>query len=101
MDDLHQAIEMLHCEIPATNARKRRQAKSRAVQLQKFAIGDYLLVSQVSRQGNKLSLDWRGASKIVRVVADYITQELVQPFDLSLHHACRLTMHYEGGNDVT
>ncbi|RHY83440.1 hypothetical protein DYB26_004720 [Aphanomyces astaci] len=29
------------------------------------------------------------------------TQQLVQPYDLSLHHACRLKMYCEGGRDVT
>ncbi|RHX97605.1 hypothetical protein DYB25_007616 [Aphanomyces astaci] len=51
--------------------------------------------------GEQAVLDRRGTSKIVRVVTDYVTQQLVQPYDLSLHHACRFTMYYEGGNDVT
>ncbi|RLO04315.1 hypothetical protein DYB28_001016 [Aphanomyces astaci] len=51
--------------------------------------------------GEQAVLDRRGTSKIVRVVTDYVTQQLVQPYDLSLHHACRITMYYEGGNDVT
>ncbi|KAH9119530.1 hypothetical protein AeMF1_007830, partial [Aphanomyces euteiches] len=29
------------------------------------------------------------------------TQELVPPYDLSLHHACRLKMYCEGGRDVS
>ena len=29
------------------------------------------------------------------------TQQLVQPYGLSLHHACRLKMYCEGGRDVT
>ncbi|KAF0757346.1 hypothetical protein AaE_004292, partial [Aphanomyces astaci] len=108
MDELHEAMEQLHREVAATSAKKRRQArdrqaKSKAIQLQKFAIGDFVLVGQVSRKGNKLSLHWRGPSKIVRVVTDYVmeTQQLVQPYDLSLHHACRLKMYCEGGRDVT
>ncbi|RLO00367.1 hypothetical protein DYB28_011438, partial [Aphanomyces astaci] len=86
-----------------SDAKRDRQAKSKAVQLQKFAIGNFVLVGQVSRQGNKLSLQWRGPSKIVRVVTDYVmeTQQLVQPYDLSLHHAGRLKMYCEGGRDVT
>ena len=28
------------------------------------------------------------------------TQQLVQPYGLSLHHACRLKMYCEGGRDV-
>ncbi|RHZ41930.1 hypothetical protein DYB26_013847, partial [Aphanomyces astaci] len=98
----------LHREVAATSAKKRRQAcdrqaKSKAVQLQKFAIGDFVLVGKVSRQGNKLFLHWRGPSKIVRVVTDYVmeTQQLVQPYDLSLHHTCRIKMYCEGGRDVT
>ncbi|KAF0774469.1 hypothetical protein AaE_001831, partial [Aphanomyces astaci] len=42
MDELHEAMEQLHREVAATIAKKRRQArdrqaKSKAVQLQKFA----------------------------------------------------------------
>ncbi|ETV93737.1 hypothetical protein H310_12313 [Aphanomyces invadans] len=29
------------------------------------------------------------------------TQQLVGPFDLSTHHACRLKMYHEGGREVT
>ncbi|ETV74096.1 hypothetical protein H257_11398 [Aphanomyces astaci] len=58
MDELHQAMEQLHREMAATSAKKRRQArdhltKSKAVQL---AIGGFVHVGQVSRQGHKLSL---------------------------------------------
>ncbi len=79
MTELHEAMEQLHREVAATSAKKRRQArdrqaKSKAVQLQKFAIGDFVLVGQVSRKGNKLSLHWRGPSKIVRVVTDYVDE---------------------------
>ncbi|RHZ38226.1 hypothetical protein DYB26_002862, partial [Aphanomyces astaci] len=80
-----------------------RQAKAKAVKLQKFAIGDFVLDGQMPHQGNKLSLHWRGPSKIVRVVTDYVmeTQQLVRLYDLSLHHAHRLKMYSEGDRDVT
>ena len=68
--EFHEAMEQLHKEVAATSAKKRRQehdrqAKSKTVQVQKIAVGDILLVGHVSRQGNKLSLHWRGPSKIV------------------------------------
>ncbi|RHY81589.1 hypothetical protein DYB31_013734 [Aphanomyces astaci] len=71
-------MEQLHRELAPTSAKKRRQArdrqaKSKAIQLQKFAIGDFVLVGQVSRQSNNLSLHWRSPCKIVRVVADMKT----------------------------
>ncbi|ETV66265.1 hypothetical protein H257_17234 [Aphanomyces astaci] len=80
-----------------------RQAKAKAVKLQKFAIGDFVLVVRMPHQGNKLSLHWHGPSKIVRVVTDYVmeTQRLVRLYDLSLHHARRLKMYSEGDCDVT
>ncbi|RHZ24223.1 hypothetical protein DYB26_004714, partial [Aphanomyces astaci] len=58
MDELHEAMEQLYREVAATSAKKRRQArdrqaKSKAVQLQQFEIGNFVLVGQVSRQGNK------------------------------------------------
>ncbi|KAH9120977.1 hypothetical protein AeMF1_007095, partial [Aphanomyces euteiches] len=108
MAELHEAMNQLHRDLASTSAKKRqqareRQAKKKAVQLQKFSIGDFVLVGHVTRHANKLSLHWRGPSKIVRVVTDYVmeTQELVPPYDLSLHHACRLKMYCEGGRDVT
>ncbi|RHY25310.1 hypothetical protein DYB25_008551, partial [Aphanomyces astaci] len=63
MDELHEAMEQLHREVAATIAKKRRQArdrqaKSKAVQLQKFAISNIVLVGQVSCQCNKLPLHW-------------------------------------------
>ncbi|CAK4677833.1 unnamed protein product, partial [Aphanomyces euteiches] len=100
-------MNQLHRDLASTSAKKRRQARERAkkkaVQLQKFSVGDFVLVGHVTRHANKLTLHWRGPSKIVRVVTDYVmeTQELVPPYDLSLHHACLLKMYCEGGRDVT
>ncbi|CAK4768495.1 unnamed protein product [Aphanomyces euteiches] len=70
-------MNQLHRDLASTSAKKRlqareRQAKKKAVQLQKFSVGDFVL-----------------------------TQELVSPCDLSLHHACRLKLYCEGGRDVT
>ncbi|ETV66651.1 hypothetical protein H257_16955 [Aphanomyces astaci] len=75
---------------------RQRQSKSKAVQLQTFAIDDFVLVDDVSRQVKKLSLHWHGPSK--SPVAD--TQHLKQPYNLSHHHACRLKMYCEGGRDM-
>ncbi|RHZ07742.1 hypothetical protein DYB37_013275 [Aphanomyces astaci] len=106
MDELHEAMEQLHCEKATTSAKKRsqardRQAKSKPVQLLKLTIRDFVLVGQVPRQGNKLSLHWRSPSKIFQFMLDMETQQLLQPYDLSLYHACRLKMYCEGGRDVT
>ncbi|KAF0730914.1 hypothetical protein Ae201684_011796 [Aphanomyces euteiches] len=108
MAELHEAMNQLHRDLASTSAKKRRQARERqakkkAVQLQKFSVGDFVLVGHVTRHANKLTLHWRGPSKIVRVVTDYVmeTQELVPPYDLSLHHAYRLKMYCEGGRDVS
>ncbi|RLO09336.1 hypothetical protein DYB28_003759 [Aphanomyces astaci] len=48
MDELHEAMEQLHREVAVTSAKKRcqardRQAKSMAVQVQKYVIGDVQL----------------------------------------------------------
>ncbi|RHY78931.1 hypothetical protein DYB31_011366 [Aphanomyces astaci] len=81
MEELPEAMEQLHREVAAASAKKRRQArdrqaKSKAVQLQKFAIVDFVLIGSVP-----------------------LRQEV--PYDLSLDHACRLKMYCEGGHDVT
>ncbi|KAG9408722.1 hypothetical protein AC1031_022134 [Aphanomyces cochlioides] len=106
--EFQKSMDQLHRDLASTSAKKRRQARERqakkkSFQLQKFSVGDFVLVGQVTRQGNKLTLRWRGPYKIVRVVTDYVmeTQQLVPPYDLSLHHACRLKMYCEGGRDVT
>ncbi|ETV68342.1 hypothetical protein H257_15665 [Aphanomyces astaci] len=62
MQKLHEAMEQLHREV---------------IQLQKFAIGDFFLLGQVSRQRNKVSLQWRDPGKIVRVVTEYVMAEYV------------------------
>ncbi|KAF0702890.1 hypothetical protein AaE_015650 [Aphanomyces astaci] len=51
-------LDQLHGVVAATSAKKRRQArdrqaKSKAVLLQKFAIGDFVLIGQVSSQGQQ------------------------------------------------
>ncbi|RHZ02322.1 hypothetical protein DYB31_013831 [Aphanomyces astaci] len=58
MDELHEAMEQLYREVAATSAKKRRQArdrqaKSKAVQLQQFEIGNFVLVGlQVVKLGD-------------------------------------------------
>ncbi|KAF0703261.1 hypothetical protein AaE_015465 [Aphanomyces astaci] len=52
MEELPEAMEQLHREVAAASAKKRRQArdrqaKSKAVQLHKFAIVDFVLVGSV------------------------------------------------------
>ncbi|CAK4768299.1 unnamed protein product [Aphanomyces euteiches] len=54
-------MNQLHRDLASTSAKKRlqareRQAKKKAVQLQKFSVGDFVLVGHVTRHANKLSL---------------------------------------------
>ncbi|ETV78291.1 hypothetical protein H257_07878 [Aphanomyces astaci] len=40
---------------------------------------------------------------VTRVITDYVmeTQQLVPPYEVMAHHACRLKMYHEGGREVT
>ncbi|RHZ29993.1 hypothetical protein DYB37_011664 [Aphanomyces astaci] len=49
---------------------RQRQSKSKPVQLQTFAIYDFFLVDDVSRQVKKLSLHWHGPSKILQMYCE-------------------------------
>ncbi|KAF0731194.1 hypothetical protein Ae201684_011457 [Aphanomyces euteiches] len=92
MEELQEAMNQLHRDLASTSAKKRRQARERqakkkAVQLQTFSVGDFVLVAHVTRHANKLTLHWRGPSKIVRVVTDYRTGGRDVSEDLADHIA--------------
>ncbi|OQR97894.1 hypothetical protein THRCLA_06835 [Thraustotheca clavata] len=82
--------------------REHREMKKK-VKLAKSALGDFVLVAKVVKFPNKLALNWRGPARVVRAVSDYLmeVEQLVEPYDVSLHHASRLKMYAEGGLEVT
>ncbi|RHY24970.1 hypothetical protein DYB32_008587, partial [Aphanomyces invadans] len=93
--------------IVASAAKKRAKARGRRrslrrVELAKFALGDFVLAARAVQHPSKLSLRWSGPYRVVKVLSDYLMemQQLVPPFDTSLHQACRLKMYCEGGRDV-
>jgi hypothetical protein len=92
LDDMHDDMAQISDDRRAS-ARKSRAKKAR-VQLAKFDIGDFVLVANVLSRANKLALQWRGPSRIIRVVSDYLmeVQALAPPHATSLHHASRLKL---------
>ncbi|RHZ14148.1 hypothetical protein DYB26_011490, partial [Aphanomyces astaci] len=83
-------------------ARGRRDRKSE-VKFARFSVGDFVLVESVVNRPTKLAMHWREPCQVTRVIADYmmISQQLVPPYDVTVHHACRLKMYHEGGREVT
>ncbi|KAH9088946.1 hypothetical protein LEN26_019336 [Aphanomyces euteiches] len=102
------ALNELHRDVVAKSDKLRKQARKRrdekaSVKLANFSVGDFVLVGSVAKQPTKLSLVWRGPEQVTRVVTDYVmeTQQLVPPYGVSLHHACRMKMYAEAGREVT
>ncbi|RLO00618.1 hypothetical protein DYB28_012023 [Aphanomyces astaci] len=83
-------------------ARGRRDRKSQ-VKFAGFSVGDFVLVGSVVNRPTKLALHWRGPCQVTRVITDHVmeTQQLVPPYEVTVHHACRLKMYHEGGREVT
>ncbi|KAH9120903.1 hypothetical protein AeMF1_007124 [Aphanomyces euteiches] len=97
MAELAVALNELHRDVVAKSDKLRKQARKRrdekaSVKLTNFSVGDFVLVGSVVKQPTKLSLVWRGPEQVTRVVTDYVmeTQQLVPPYGVSLHHACRM-----------
>ncbi|KAH9086029.1 hypothetical protein Ae201684P_005725 [Aphanomyces euteiches] len=108
MAELAVALNELHRDVVAKSDKLRKQARKRrdekaSVKLTNFSVGDFVLVGSVVKQPTKLSLVWRGPEQVTRVVTDYVmeTQQLVPPYGVSLHHACRMKMYAEAGLEVT
>ncbi|RQM29362.1 hypothetical protein B5M09_011611 [Aphanomyces astaci] len=81
-------------------ARGRRDRKSQ-VKFAGFSVGDFVLVGSVFNLPTKLALHWRGPCQVTRVITDHVmeTQQLVPPYKVTVHHACRLKMYHEGGRE--
>ncbi|RLO05141.1 hypothetical protein DYB28_005661, partial [Aphanomyces astaci] len=94
--DLQVALEEMHRNV-AVRSDKLRQ------QLAGFLVGDFVLVGSVVNRPTKLALHWRGPCQVTRVITDHVmeTQQLVPPYEVTVHHACRLKMYHEGGREVT
>ncbi|ETV90961.1 hypothetical protein H310_14305 [Aphanomyces invadans] len=101
LDDLHL---MSHCKArsyagkPGTCMGERRTSAWR-----KFAVGDIVLVGWVLKYPNKLALNWKGPYRVSRADSDYVmeVQQLVEPYEISLHHASRLKFFCDADLDVT
>ncbi|RLO10054.1 hypothetical protein DYB28_011967 [Aphanomyces astaci] len=106
--DLQVALEEMHRNVVVRSdklcqqARGRRDRKSQ-VKFAGFSVGDFVLIGSVVNRPTKLALHWRGPCQVTRVITDHVmeTQQLVPPYEATVHHACRLKIYHEGGRDVT
>ncbi|ETV69592.1 hypothetical protein H257_14731 [Aphanomyces astaci] len=80
----------------------RRDRKSQ-VKFAGFSVGEFVLVGSVVNRPTKLALHWREPCQVTRVITDHVmeTQQLVPPYEVTVHHACRLKMCHEVGREVT
>jgi hypothetical protein len=107
VNELSASLEQLHRDWAETaegkRARKRaaRELKN-GVKWANFSLGDFVLVANVAKYPNKLAVLWRGPYRVVRVVSDFLmeVQQLVQPYDITLHHACRLRVYAEADREL-
>ncbi|RHZ08482.1 hypothetical protein DYB31_008999 [Aphanomyces astaci] len=83
-------------------ARGRRDRKSQ-VKFAGCSVGDFVLVGSVVNRPTKLALHLPGPCQVTRVITDHVmeTQQLVPPYEVTVHHAYRLKMYHEGGREVT
>jgi hypothetical protein len=77
--ELRSALDSMHRDIAAHSAKLRCQARARRgkkpqVVLPLFIVGEFVLVGSVVSRPSKLALCWRGPSKIVRVITDYVIE---------------------------
>ena len=108
MSELAVALNELHREVAAKSDKLRKQARNRRdkkadAKHTNFSVGDFVLEGSVVKRPTKLSLVWRGPEQVTRVVTDHVieTQQLVPPYGVSLHHACRMKLYCAGGREVT
>ncbi|RLO02698.1 hypothetical protein DYB28_013052, partial [Aphanomyces astaci] len=106
--DLQLALEEMHRNVAVRSDKLRQQARGRRdrksqVKFAGFSVGDFVLVGSVVNRPTKLALHWRGPCQVTRVITDHVmeTQQLVPPYEVTVHHACRLKMYHEGGREVT
>ncbi|RLO13509.1 hypothetical protein DYB28_014427 [Aphanomyces astaci] len=98
----------MHRNVAVRSDKLRQQARGRhdrksQVKFAGFSVGDFVLVGSVVNRPTKLALHWRGPCQVTRVITDHVmeTQQLVPPYEVTVHHACRLKMYHEGGREVT
>ncbi|RHZ39557.1 hypothetical protein DYB31_012767, partial [Aphanomyces astaci] len=103
---LQVALEEMHRNVTVRSDKLRQQARGlrdrkSQVKFAGFSVGDFVLVGLVVNRPMKLALHWRG--QVTRVITDHVmeTQQLVTPYEVTVHHACRLKMYHEGGREVT
>ncbi|KAH9108266.1 hypothetical protein LEN26_014132 [Aphanomyces euteiches] len=108
LGEIRSAMDVLHRDVAKHIEKLRQQARGRRdrkaqVKFSGFSVGDFVLVGSVVQKPTKLALHWRGPYQVTNVITDHVieVQQLVPPFEVSLHHACRLKMYHEGGRDVT
>ncbi|ETW04755.1 hypothetical protein H310_03902 [Aphanomyces invadans] len=105
VQDLRTSLDEMHRDVLARSEKlcgqaRARHAKKQGVKWTNFDVGDYVLVGSVVRHPSKLAMTWRGPSRITRVITDYVmaVEQLVPPFNESVHHVCRLKLYSEAAN---
>ncbi|GMF46803.1 unnamed protein product [Phytophthora fragariaefolia] len=99
LDSVRVALDGLHVEMVNASEKRRRAARERHARRQgvklQFSEGDFVLAATATgRSGNELALVWRGPKRIVRALNDFFeVQDIVQPFEMSVHHASRLQLY--------
>jgi hypothetical protein len=108
LDALQKALGNMHRDVAVRSEKLRQQARNRRenkahVKMAKFALGDFVLLGKVVKFPNKLALNWKGPYRVSRIDSDYVmeVQQLVEPFDTSVHHASRLKFFSDASLDVT
>ncbi|KAH9099082.1 hypothetical protein LEN26_016366 [Aphanomyces euteiches] len=107
MKELRESLDIIHQRIAVREEKLRSQAKvrwnkKRQVEKINFDVGDYVLIGNVVQHPNKLSLNWRGPAKVVRVVTDHAMEvQLCPPCTTSVHHSCRLKFYSDANLNTT
>jgi transposase InsO family protein len=95
------ALDGMHAEMIAASEKRKRAARERVarrqgVTLTRFTEGYFVLAATATgKNGNTLSLVWRGPKRVVRALNDYTfeVQDLIEPFAISIRHAARLQLY--------
>ncbi|RLO00681.1 hypothetical protein DYB28_004503 [Aphanomyces astaci] len=97
----------MHRNLAVRSDKLRQQARGRRdrkcqVMFAGFSVGIFVLVGSVVNRPTKLTLRWRGLCQVTRTT-DHVMeiQQLVPPYEVTVHHACGLKMYHEGAREVT
>ncbi|ETV71873.1 hypothetical protein H257_13006 [Aphanomyces astaci] len=101
--DVQVALEEIHHNVAVRGDNLRQQVRGRCdrkyeVKFTGFSVSDFVLVGTVVKRPTKMALDWRRPCQVTRVITGHM---MVPPYEIKVHHACRLKMYQEDGREVT